>query len=51
MKFLLAILLVLLNACSESDGGSAAGSMEVVEDSLSGMMRFSVSNAVVTRDR
>ena len=48
MKFLLAILLVLLNACSESDGGSAAGSMEVVEDSLSGMMRFSVSNAVVT---
>jgi len=48
MKFLLVLLVVLLNACTESNHDSATGSMDVVADSLSGMMRFSVNDAVVT---
>ena len=45
MKFLLVLLVVLLNACTESDRDSATGSVDVVADSLSGMMRFSVKTA------
>ena len=47
MKFLLLLLLFLLNACSESGGSSTNATMNVAEDSRSGMVRVSAKNVVV----
>ena len=48
MKFLLLLLLFLLNACSESGGSSTNATMNVAEDSRSGMVRVSAKNVVVS---
>ena len=48
MKFLLLLLIFLLNACSESGSSSTNAPMSITEDLHSGMVRVSARNAVVS---